>query len=106
MILVNTPTIPTREIYKCLGLVQGSSVVGQHIAKDLSASLKQLVGGEIKEYDALLKKARDVALQELTQEAEQLGADAIVNIHFQTAAIMQGASEVMVYGTAVCTKAL
>ena len=100
MLLVNTEHIPGRE-YQVLGLVRGSTIQTRHLGKDIGQGLKTLVGGELKSYTEMMNSARDLATSRMADEAARLGADAVVNIRYTTSAIMQGAAEVMVYGTAV-----
>ncbi len=87
--------------YQILGIVKGSTVQTKHVGKDFMAGLKTLVGGEIASYTEMMNEARDTATSRMVTEAQRLGADGIVSIRFTTSAIMQGASEVMAYGTAV-----
>ncbi len=101
MIIVTTDTIPGRTILSTLGLVQGHTVRARHLGSDMMAGLKTLVGGEIKGYTRLLQGAREEALQRMTQAAEAQGANAVVGVRFSTAAVMQGAAEILAYGTAV-----
>ncbi len=101
MILTTLNNIPGREIKEALDLVKGNTIRAKHIGKDIMAGLRNLVGGEIKEYTEALSEAREVALKRMTEEAEKLGADAIVGIRFTTSQIMGGAAELLVYGTAV-----
>ncbi len=84
-----------------LGLVKGSTIQSKHIGKDIMQSLKTIVGGELKDYNIMMMEARELATKRMAQEAEALGADAIVNIRYASAEVMQGAAEVMAYGTAV-----
>ena len=100
MILVNTDYISGKEL-EMLNLVKGSTIQTKHIGKDITQSFKTLVGGELKEYNNMMNEARALATKRMVEEAEELGADAIVNIRYATSAIMQGAAEVIVYGTAV-----
>ena len=100
MILVNTDYISGKEL-EMLTLVKGSTIQTKHIGKDITQSFKTLVGGELKEYNNMMNEARALATKRMVEEAEKLGADAIVNIRYATSAIMQGAAEVIVYGTAV-----
>ena len=100
MILVNTDYISGKEL-EMLTLVKGSTIQTKHIGKDITQSFKTLVGGELKEYNNMMNEARALATKRMVEEAEALGADAIVNIRYATSAIMQGAAEVIVYGTAV-----
>ena len=100
MILVNTDYISGKEL-EMLTIVKGSTIQTKHIGKDISQSFKTLVGGELKEYNNMMNEARALATKRMIAEAEELGADAIVNVRYATSAIMQGAAEVIVYGTAV-----
>ena len=100
MIIVNTPELKGRE-YEEIELVTGSIVLSKHIGKDFMAGLKTIVGGEIEGYTEMLIDARTQAVQRMQNRAEQLGADAIVNMRFATSAIMESAAEVVAYGTAV-----
>lgn len=104
MILVNTEQIPGKEIIEVYGLVKGSTIQSKHIGKDILAGLKTIVGGEISEYTKMLEQARQIALKRMVDDAESKGANAIVNVRFATSAIMQGAAELLVYGTAVKIK--
>ena len=104
MMLTNTSTIAGKKVTKTLGLVRGNTVRARHIGRDLLAGLKQIVGGEIKSYTDMITEAREQALQRMTAEAKKLNADAIVNVRFVTAEVMQGAAEVLAYGTAVKLK--
>jgi len=101
MIITTTETIPNRPITAILGVARGSTVRARNIGRDIFAGLKNLVGGEIEEYTKLQAYAREQAFQRLQEDAEKLGADAIVNVRFTTSMIMQGASEILAYGTAV-----
>ena len=100
MILVNTDYIGGKEL-EMLTIVKGSTIQTKHIGKDITQSFKTLVGGELKEYTQMMNETRALATKRMVEEAEALGADAIVNIRYATSAIMQGAAEVIVYGTAV-----
>ena len=100
MILVNTDYISGREL-ETLSLVKGSTIQSKHIGKDIAQSFKTLVGGELKSYNEMMNEARALATKRMVEEAESLGADAVVNIRYASSAIMQGAAEVIVYGTAV-----
>jgi uncharacterized protein YbjQ (UPF0145 family) len=104
MIIVNTQEIAGKKITETLTVVRGSSVRAKWFGKDIMAGLRNIVGGELKEYTELLNEARDKAMEIMEIEAEKLGADAIVNVHFMTAAVSQGAAEILVYGTAVKLK--
>ncbi len=100
MILVNTDYIAGKEL-EMLGLVKGSTIQSKNIGKDFSQSLKTIVGGELKAYNEMMNEARALATKRMVEEAEKLGADAIVNIRYASSAVMQGAAEVIAYGTAV-----
>jgi len=101
MILSTTETVPNREVTEILGIARGSTVRARNIGRDIFAGLKNIVGGEIDEYTKLQAQSREQALQRMIQDAQQLGADAVVNIRFTTAMVMQGAAEMLAYGTAV-----
>ncbi len=101
MILVTTEQIPGKEIQNALGVVKGSVVQTKHIGKDIMGSFKTLVGGEVLGYTEMMNEARAMATKRMVQEAKRLGADAVVNIRYASSAIMQGAAEVIAYGTAV-----
>ena len=101
MIIVNTDNVPGREIREALGLVRGSTIRAKHIGKDLMATLRTLVGGEIKEYTEMLIEARNESVQRMEAHTEKLGANAIVNVRFATSEVMPGAAELLAYGTAV-----
>lgn len=100
MILVNTDYISGKNL-EMLGLVKGSTIQAKHIGKDISQGLKTMVGGELKAYNDMMNEARALATERMVSEAQKLGADAIVNIRYASSAIMQGAAEVIAYGTAV-----
>ena len=100
MLLVNTDYIAGKEL-EMLGMVKGSTIQSKHLGKDISQSFKTLVGGELKAYNDMMNDARALATKRMCQEAEAMGADAVVNVRYASAAVMQGAAEVMAYGTAV-----
>ena len=104
VIVVNTETIPGFEIVEIKGLVQGNTVRAKHVGRDIAAGFKNLVGGELKGYTELLTESRREATSRMMFQAEQLGANAIVNVRFSTSAITSGASEMMSYGTAVLVR--
>ncbi len=104
MILVNTDYIAGKEISETLGIARGSTVRARNIGRDIFAGLKNLVGGEIEEYTKLQAHAREQAMERMVQDAEKMGADAIVNVRLTTAMVMQGAAEMLAYGTAVKLK--
>jgi uncharacterized protein YbjQ (UPF0145 family) len=101
MIVVNTEMIPGRKTVETKGLVQGNTIRAKHLGRDVAAGLKNLVGGELSGYTELLTEARRQALERMIAQAEQLGANAVVNVRFTTSAITQGAAELYAYGTAV-----
>ena len=100
MILVNTETISGKEL-EMLGLVKGSTIQTVNAFRDIGASFKTLVGGELTKYNEMMNNARAMATKRMVEEAEALGADAIVNVRYASASVMQNAAEVMAYGTAV-----
>ena len=104
MIIVNTGKIEGREILESIGIVRGSTVRARNIGRDIFAGLKNIVGGEISEYTKLLADSREEALKRMLKDAESLKADAVVNVRFTTSQVMQGAAEIMAYGTAVKLK--
>ena len=104
MILVNTDYISGKEL-EMLGLVKGSTIQSKNVGKDITQGFKTLVGGELKAYTEMMNEARALASKRMVEDAEKLGADAVVNIRYASAAVMQGAAEVMAYGTAVKFKA-
>ena len=101
MILTNLESIPGRSITEHLGLVQGSTVRAKHAGRDIMASLKNIFGGELKGYTELLQESREESIKRMTEQAQSIGADAVLNIRFSTSSITQGASELFIYGTAV-----
>ncbi|MGM0508699.1 MAG: YbjQ family protein [Fusobacteriota bacterium] len=101
MLLSNVETIPGKEITEYYGIVSGSTVRAKNFGRDFMASLKNLVGGELKGYSQLLEEAREEATDRMIKQANKMGANAIVNVRFATSSIAQGASEIYVYGTAV-----
>ena len=103
MILSNLETVPGRNIVEFKGLVQGNTVRAKHVGRDIMAGLKNIVGGELQGYTELLDEARSEATTRMINEAQALGANAVVNVRFSTSAVTQGASELYVYSTAVVT---
>ena len=101
MIVVNTETVAGLTVREVKGLVQGNTIRAKHIGRDFMAGLKNLVGGELKGYTELMTEARREALERMIAQAQQLGANAIVNARFTTSAVTQGAAELYAYGTAV-----
>jgi len=104
MIITTTDFIPGKEVTEILGVARGSTVRARNFGSDFMASLKNLVGGEVSEYTKLQAHSREQALQRMINDAEQKGADAIINIRMTTSMIMQGMSEILAYGTAVKLK--
>jgi len=101
MIITTTFDVPGKKIGKILGLVKGNTIRARHVGRDIMASLKTIVGGEIKSYTQLLNSARDEAITRMKQEAKKLNADAVVGVRMTTNNVMQGSAEVLAYGTAV-----
>ena len=105
MLVTTIDRIPRHEIVEVLGLVQGNTIRARHLGRDIMAGLRNIVGGEIKDYTQMLTEARELAIQRMVKEAERLGADAVVGVRLATAQTMAGAAEVLAYGTAVKLKA-
>ncbi len=104
MILTTTDGVPNKEIIEILGVARGSTVRARNIGRDIFAGLKNIVGGEISEYTKLQAESREQAMQRMQIDAERMGADAILTIRLTTSMVMQGASEILAYGTAVRLK--
>ena len=101
MILVNTETVPGHRVTGVLGLVQGNTVRAKHLGRDIMAGLKNIVGGELRGYTELLVESRNQAIGRMIEQAQQLGANAVVNVRLSTSAVSAGAAELYAYGTAV-----
>ena len=101
MIITTTENIPGKSVAEVLGICRGSTVRSRHVGRDIFAGLKSIVGGEIEEYTKLQAHSREQALQRMIENAKMLGADGVINVRFTTSMIMQGASEILAYGTAV-----
>ena len=101
MLLTNLEYVPDRRIVKHLGLVQGSTVRSKHAGRDLMAGIKNIFGGELTGYTELLNESRDEALKRMKEQAQQAGANAILNVRFSTSSVAAGAAEIFAYGTAV-----
>jgi uncharacterized protein YbjQ (UPF0145 family) len=101
MILVTTDFVPGKTIKKTFGLVRGNTIRARHIGKDITAALRNIVGGEIRDYTKMMAESREQALDRMVEEAKELGANAVLSIRFATSMIMQSASEILAYGTAV-----
>ena len=104
MITTTTSTIPGKEVSEILGISRGSTVRARNIGRDIFAGLKNTVGGEISEYTRLQAQSREQAFQRMVKDAQSMGADAVINVRFTTAMVMQGAAEMLAYGTAVKLK--
>jgi uncharacterized protein YbjQ (UPF0145 family) len=101
LIITTTETIEGAQITKVLGLVRGSTVRARHVGRDIMAAMRNITGGEVDEYTRLLAESREEATQRMTEQAEKLGANAIVCSRFMTSVVMGGAAEILAYGTAV-----
>ena len=101
MITVTSDSIPGKKIVKTFGLVRGNTIRARHVGRDIVAGLRNLVGGEIMEYTKLMAESREQAIDRMVQEAERVGANAVVGIRFTTSVIMGGSAELLSYGTAV-----
>lgn len=101
MIQTTTETVAGYEITAVLGLVRGNTIRARHLGKDIAATFKNMAGGEITDYTKMMAESREQALDRMSEEAQLLGADAVVAIRFTTSSVMQGAAEILVYGTAV-----
>jgi len=101
MIVVTTDSIEGKHVVKTLGLVRGSTIRARHIGRDVMASLRNIVGGEITDYTKMLAESREQALQRMVEQAEGMGANAIISTRFVTSMVMSGAAELLAYGTAV-----
>ena len=101
MLISNLEFLPGQAVGRHLGLVQGSSVRSKHVGRDIMATLKNIFGGELKGYTELLHDSREEAMQRMVQQAESIGADAVLNVRFSTSSITAGAAEIYVYGSAV-----
>jgi len=101
VIVTTTPEIAGKRIARTLGMVRGNTVRARHLGRDLMAALRNIVGGEVPEYTKLMAEAREQAVDRLVEDAESLGADAVVEVRFSTSMVATGAAELLVYGTAV-----
>jgi uncharacterized protein YbjQ (UPF0145 family) len=101
MFITNTEEVHGKRIVTCYGVVSGSTVRAKHAGRDIMAGLKNIVGGELKGYTELLTEAREQAMERLRAQAQELGANAVVNVRFSTSSVASGASEIYIYGTAV-----
>ena len=101
MVVTNIETVPGKSIVEHYGIVQGSTIRAKHVGRDLMAGLKNIVGGELKGYTDLLKESRHQAMERMQAQAQELGANAVINVRFSTSSVAQGAAEILCYGTAV-----
>lgn len=101
MLVTNIEIIPGKKITKHYGLVQGSSVRAKHVGRDIMASLKNIFGGELKGYTELLQESREEAVNRMIEQADAVGANAVLNVRFSTSSVAAGAAEIFAYGTAV-----
>jgi len=101
IITSTTAEIPGKKVIQILGVVKGNTIRARHVGRDIAAGFKSIIGGEIKSYTEMTTKAREEAFNRMLNEAHELGADAVINIRFATSMIMQGAAEMLAYGTAV-----
>lgn len=101
MIVTTTAEIPGHRITRTYGLVRGNTIRARHVGKDIMAALRNLAGGEVREYTKMLAEAREQAIDRMLEEADSLGANAVVAVRFQTSMVMTGAAEMLCYGTAV-----
>jgi uncharacterized protein YbjQ (UPF0145 family) len=101
MIVSTTDSLPGRRVVRILGLVRGNTIRARHLGRDIQAVIRNVAGGEIREYTKMLAESREQALDRMTDEAEALGANAVVGVRFTTSMVMSGAAEIMCYGTAV-----
>ena len=104
MIIVNTDKIEGKKIVKTLGLVKGNTIRAKWFGRDIMAGLKQIIGGELKGYTQMMTEAREQAINRMVEDAKKLKADAVINVRFASSQVMQNASEILVYGTAVKLK--
>lgn len=101
LIVVNTDFVPGKKVKESLGLVRGNTIRAKGIGKDIKAAFRNIAGGKINEYVDMLTESREEALNEMVEEAEDMGADAVINVRFMTSSVMGSAAEILVYGTAV-----
>jgi len=101
MIIITSGHVPGKTVKKTLGLVRGNTIRARHLGRDVMAFFRNIVGGEIRDYTKMMAESREQALDRMVEEAENLGANAIINVRFTTSMIMQNASEILAYGTAV-----
>ena len=101
MIVVTTPEVPGRRVQKVLGMVRGNTIRARHVGRDIQAKIRNITGGEVHEYTKMMAETREQAIDRMIEEAEKVGADAVVNLRFATSYVMSSASEILAYGDAV-----
>jgi uncharacterized protein YbjQ (UPF0145 family) len=101
MIIVTTETLPGRRISRVLGMVRGNTIRARHVGRDIQAVIRNLAGGEVREYTKMMAEAREQAVDRMSAEATRLGANAVIGVRFSTSMIMSGAAEILCYGTAI-----
>ena len=104
IITTTTDTLPNKKITQILGIVKGSTIRARHVGRDIAAGFKNIIGGEIKSYTHMISQSREEAFNRMVNDAQEKGADAIINVRFVTSMVMQGAAEILAYGTAVKLK--
>ena len=104
IITTTTAEIPKKQVSEILGIVKGSTIRARHIGRDIAAGFKNVIGGEIKSYTQMISQSREEAFNRMVNDAKDQGADAIINVRFVTSMVMQGAAEILAYGTAVKLK--
>ncbi|MDY6931543.1 MAG: YbjQ family protein [Halobacteriota archaeon] len=104
LVVTTTDFVPGKEVSEIIGVVRGNTIQAKNIGKDIRASFKQIVGGEIREYTEMMSEAREIAYRRMIEKGDEMDADAIINVRFMTSSIMAAAAEILVYGTAVKLK--
>ena len=104
IITTTTDSLPGKQVTQVLGIVKGSTIRARHIGRDIAAGFKNVIGGEIKSYTQMISKSREEAFNRMVNDAADQGADAVINVRFVTSMVMQGAAEILAYGTAVKLK--
>jgi uncharacterized protein YbjQ (UPF0145 family) len=104
MIVTTTENLPGWRVVRTLGLVRGNTIRARHLGRDVQAVIRNIAGGEVREYTKMMAESREQAIDRMTEEAERLGANAVVGVRFVTAMVMTGAAEILCYGTAVVTE--
>ena len=104
MIVTTTEALPGRRVIRVMGLVRGNTIRARHLGRDVQALLRNIAGGEVREYTKMMAESREQAIDRMKEEAERMGADAVIGVRFVTSMVMTGASEILCYGTAVATE--